>query len=36
LKALRDEEIEKMGGENSIAGFDHMMLRERLKNIAPL
>ena len=36
LKKLREDEISKMGGEHSIAGFDHMILRERLKEVMPL
>jgi len=36
LKRLREEEIAKLGGEHSIAGFDHILLRERLKNVTPL
>jgi hypothetical protein len=36
LKRLREEEIAKMGGEHSIAGFDHMLLRERLKTVKSL
>jgi hypothetical protein len=36
LKRVRQEELMQMGGEESIAGFDHVKLRERLKACAPL
>lgn len=35
LKKLREDEIAAMG-EQSVAGFDHVILRERLRNIPPL
>jgi hypothetical protein len=35
LKELRKAEVEAMG-ENSVASFDHIKLRERLRVIVPL
>jgi hypothetical protein len=32
LKKVREEEVSQMGGESSIAGFDHVILKERLKS----
>ena len=31
LKKVRQEELLQMGGEESVAGFDHVKLRERLR-----
>ena len=35
LKRVRDDEVTRMG-EHSIAGFDHVMLRDRLKGSVAL
>jgi hypothetical protein len=35
MKKVRSMELEEMG-ENSVAGFDHVKLRERLRVIVPL
>jgi hypothetical protein len=36
LKKVRQEELLQMGGEESVAGFDHVKLRERLRWCTPL
>jgi hypothetical protein len=36
LSKIRQEEFDLQGGEASIAGFDHVKLRQRLKGNAPL
>ncbi len=36
LKKVREDEFNIQGGDASVAGFDHVKLRQRLKGNAPL